>query len=149
MIPFRNKALSFLLVPLILISLSGGVFHFHYCNAQKNIFTGFHLMPGYDVNSDCCSHDQEHSGPDECCQPPVKDQLSCDDNNTVCCIDVKTRIVTDKEYVYKNNTASFLSVETLLRRTGNNINSENYLSHYAVRVDYPPPYFLSTVILLL
>ena len=95
------KTLSLLLIPVMMISLSGLTMHFHYCSSEGKLFTHFHSGTFENINFQCCNGNNIH---ESCC---ADDHVS---DNHSCCLDIISLIITDKDYTGKNSHFSFYPV---------------------------------------
>ncbi len=109
-----SKILSLLLIPVLLISLSGFMLHFHYCSFQDKVFTHFHVNSEDNRNFQCCPKEKTY---DSCCSTD-----ECNDEFNIlskhfCCLDIISQIVTDKDYTPNNERIIIYPAESPLKNT--------------------------------
>ena len=98
---YGMKILSLLLVPVMVISLSGLKMHFHYCSSEGRLFTHFHSATSDNPGFQCCNSNNIH---ESCC---ADDHVS---DNHSCCLDIISRIITDKDYTGKYNHFTYYPI---------------------------------------
>ena len=94
-----GKILSFILIPVLLISITGTTIHIHYCGDENIFFSDIHIPGTFrEDHQFICQHNDHSSHSHE------RVNL-CQNDHHECCVDIQTSIKTDK--VYKTYSLSF------------------------------------------
>ena len=98
---FLPKITSLLLLPVMLLTFTGGSLHLHFCGHTGKIYTGVHFAS--------LAHDYYDKA---CCQQPEMEKHcsagSCETNDTKhnepCCFDLQNEFTTDKNFSPSSHT---------------------------------------------
>jgi len=139
-----NKIVSFILIPLMMLSFTELKLHVHICSESGKITTDLH--PSNEVHRvicDCKPLDQEEASccQDECSRDMIPSAHSC-------CIDIEKDVNTDANYKLTSNESSADSVITQLHRTVDYGIARLDHKVYISRFQPPNPYSPVTVLRL-
>jgi hypothetical protein len=143
---FRLKIVSFIIVPVLMFSISGIGFHLHYCNTQKKLLANLHPAGINNQVSSCCNYSEAEG---TCCNILESHETFHVAGPSDCCIDVYASVKTDEDYISKNLKIDFYPAAFSLPYTNIDNSLKKSPPIYADRVNFEPPDMLSTVVMLL
>jgi hypothetical protein len=141
----KDKILSLILIPVIVLSLSGFKLHFHYCSLQDKLFTHFHVVTDHHINhSSCLEKDVSQS----CCSPdnimPEADTVS----DHACCRDIISEVTTDNKYKFEKQRIIIYPAEVELNISVFDLKPFLLTTDYFIRNNnFIPPDILAVFVL--